>query len=257
MARLKGIGFGGVLVLVFLISLPIAAATNPASQGVIEGSGEADTPGLIPRGPIRIVGDSDFEEMGFAGDGSETNPYVIEGYLIEYNGVCINIAKTTAHFVVRDHSAKTIILELLSPKLESEISTNPQDDLVANLLRHNSLTVNSSNEFIFKALITHGLPVTRDMVEELSDLLANIGTWGEAEAHIASALKAAGLPLTPEVVHLFHSRVFNILESFIELRSLLQATPKDQLPDDLHGLFEDVEELLNDFLLEWQSSSAE
>jgi len=102
MARLKGIGFGGVLVLVFLISLPVAAVVYPASQGVVEGSGEADASAYIQRGPIRIVGDSDFEEMDFPGDGSEANPYIIEGYSIAYDGIGISVAKTAANFVVRN-----------------------------------------------------------------------------------------------------------------------------------------------------------
>ncbi|MHA2601500.1 MAG: right-handed parallel beta-helix repeat-containing protein, partial [Candidatus Thorarchaeota archaeon SMTZ1-83] len=102
MARLKGIGFGGVLVLVFVISLPVAAIVYPASQGVLAGSGEAEASTYVQRGPIRIVGDSDFEEMDFPGDGSEANPYIIEGYSIAYDGICISIAKTSVHFIVRN-----------------------------------------------------------------------------------------------------------------------------------------------------------
>ncbi|MFW9944446.1 MAG: NosD domain-containing protein [Candidatus Sifarchaeia archaeon] len=102
MARLRYTGFGSILVLVFLISLPVVAIVYPASQGVIEGNGEAASYAYTQHGPIRIVGDSDFEEMNFPGDGSEANPYLIEGYSIAYDGIGISIAKTSAYFVVRN-----------------------------------------------------------------------------------------------------------------------------------------------------------
>jgi ABC-type phosphate transport system substrate-binding protein len=53
-------------------------------------------------GTIRIDGDTDFATQagieGWSGDGSETNPYIIENYDINGtgNGTCIYIGNTTS-----------------------------------------------------------------------------------------------------------------------------------------------------------------
>lgn len=62
--------------------------------------------------PIKIDNDSDFAqtayEEGWAGDGTEDNPYIIEGYEINstiYEGPekhCIYIGNVTSHFIIRD-----------------------------------------------------------------------------------------------------------------------------------------------------------
>ena len=60
------------------------------------------------RDPIRIDGNEDFaekaEENGWPGDGSEDDPYVIEGYEIDGGGYRygIYIGNVTDHFVVRE-----------------------------------------------------------------------------------------------------------------------------------------------------------
>ncbi|MFO8109491.1 MAG: NosD domain-containing protein [Thermoplasmata archaeon] len=59
--------------------------------------------------PIRIDNNTDFADQasneGWAGNGSEGNPYIIEGYEIDGGGYsyCIYIGNTTDHFVVRDN----------------------------------------------------------------------------------------------------------------------------------------------------------
>lgn len=62
------------------------------------------------RDPIRIDDDDDFAsqagEEGWTGDGTEENPYVIEGYEIDgtNHGYCIFIGNTTVHFELRDNN---------------------------------------------------------------------------------------------------------------------------------------------------------
>ena len=68
---------------------------------------ENDTNNYIVREPIRIDGNDDFAAQaaaeGWPGDGSEGNPYVIEGYEINGTGYGygIYVGNTTVHFVVR------------------------------------------------------------------------------------------------------------------------------------------------------------
>ncbi|MFW6375873.1 MAG: Loki-CTERM sorting domain-containing protein [Thermoplasmatota archaeon] len=62
----------------------------------------------IPHSPIRINGNDDFEDQaesqGWAGNGTEDDPYIIQGYGIDggSSGNCIYIGNTTVHFVVKD-----------------------------------------------------------------------------------------------------------------------------------------------------------
>lgn len=58
---------------------------------------------ITPSNPFRINSDSDFATLGLSGDGSEENPYVIQGYGIngEGQGYCLYVGNTTAHFVVK------------------------------------------------------------------------------------------------------------------------------------------------------------
>ena len=60
-----------------------------------------------PHDPIDIVGNEDFtaqaESEGWPGDGSEADPFIIEGYEIEPNSDSgIDIESTSVHFIIRD-----------------------------------------------------------------------------------------------------------------------------------------------------------
>jgi len=53
--------------------------------------------------PIVILNDANFTDYGFQGNGSETNPYIIENYNISNStGKGISIEYTTKHFVIRN-----------------------------------------------------------------------------------------------------------------------------------------------------------
>jgi len=59
-----------------------------------------------PHDPISIDGDGDFAaqaaDEGWPGNGTEGNPYVIEGYEITRGHECIYLVRTRAHFIIRD-----------------------------------------------------------------------------------------------------------------------------------------------------------
>jgi len=71
---------------------------------LMEGTRKID--GYIPRKPIRIDSDSDFDQAHGVvdGDGTETDPYIIEGYSLNGSdyGYCIYVGNTSAEFIVRD-----------------------------------------------------------------------------------------------------------------------------------------------------------
>jgi parallel beta-helix repeat protein len=57
----------------------------------------------IPHSPIIINSNLDFESQGWSGNGTQNNPYVIDGLSIITDGeMCVNISNTDAFFVIKD-----------------------------------------------------------------------------------------------------------------------------------------------------------
>jgi len=65
-----------------------------------------------PHSRISISSDGDFAlqaaSEGWAGNGTESDPYIIEGYIISSDQSCIRITGTYVHFVIRDCILETI-----------------------------------------------------------------------------------------------------------------------------------------------------
>ncbi|MHA1303162.1 MAG: right-handed parallel beta-helix repeat-containing protein [Candidatus Heimdallarchaeaceae archaeon] len=57
----------------------------------------------LTRETIIINSDADFDKYDFKGNGSSTNPYLIEDFMISIFGPLILIANTTKHFVIRNN----------------------------------------------------------------------------------------------------------------------------------------------------------
>ncbi|MGD9381533.1 MAG: NosD domain-containing protein, partial [Candidatus Thorarchaeota archaeon] len=55
-----------------------------------------------PHSPIVITNESNFTDLGFPGNGSLTNPYMIQGLEISTSGDCISITDIRANFTIRD-----------------------------------------------------------------------------------------------------------------------------------------------------------
>jgi len=52
--------------------------------------------------PITITSNADLASQGFPGNGSASNPYLIEGYSIETSGECISISDTDVSVLIRN-----------------------------------------------------------------------------------------------------------------------------------------------------------
>ncbi|MFW9910667.1 MAG: nitrous oxide reductase family maturation protein NosD [Candidatus Thorarchaeota archaeon] len=57
---------------------------------------------ITPHAPIRISGNLDFISQGWSGNGTESDPYIIENLFISANEACINITDTDAFFKIKD-----------------------------------------------------------------------------------------------------------------------------------------------------------
>ena len=127
-------------VLITLLLLSVFLTIKPANV-MTTGRGSDSTfimLDLTSHDPIIIYQDTDFNETyGFPGNGSESNPYIIENYNISSNevdggygsgGYGMDIRFTTKHFVIRNcyieathHAIYTLQIEVNTSRIENNI----------------------------------------------------------------------------------------------------------------------------------------
>ncbi|MBD3157534.1 MAG: hypothetical protein GF309_01985 [Candidatus Lokiarchaeota archaeon] len=77
-------------------NIPYSSPNNPKKYaGEFSGS-------QIEHDPIVITSNADFETQGWPGNGSPSNPYMIENLEIPATETCINISNTDVHFEIRN-----------------------------------------------------------------------------------------------------------------------------------------------------------
>ncbi|MGY5861434.1 MAG: NosD domain-containing protein [Candidatus Thorarchaeota archaeon] len=113
-----------------------SAATEPQQSAVADSVGVKPDPRMAlaahtPHSRISINSDSAFAlqatSEGWAGNGTESDPYIIEGYIISSDQSCISISTTYVHFVIRD-----CILETISGGWDFGISLSQAHDGVVD-----------------------------------------------------------------------------------------------------------------------------
>jgi hypothetical protein len=110
-----------------------------------------------------------------------------------------------AQFVVRQPAGETgqpAVLQLLRAAAQPSTAAAAGPALAQSLLQAAGLPLSEANRLIAQALLTYGLPVTAGLAADLQRLLDGRKRWGEAEANLAAALKAAGLPLSEGALEL-------------------------------------------------------
>jgi len=94
-----------VLIVVMTLALQSLPWSTPAltqDSSLLMLSSSAQVLAYEPHEPIEITSDLDFAEQGWPGNGTQSDPYVIEGYEIQGPRNCIFISNTSAYFVVRN-----------------------------------------------------------------------------------------------------------------------------------------------------------
>jgi len=95
-----------VLLLCWIILnfMPNSFAPNPSSQVTydVDVYTQNIVSDLIQHDPITIQSNSDFESQGWPGNGTEVNPFIIEGLIITSDENCIHVSGTSVHFVIRN-----------------------------------------------------------------------------------------------------------------------------------------------------------
>jgi hypothetical protein len=167
--------------------------------------------------------------------------------------------RRTAQFIVRGLSDNVLTLQVADVQSgESAAPLASPPNPISELLKQVGLPVNEANELIARALIDHGLPVTPELAAELGQALAGLKQspegdlrWGQAEAQTAAALKAAGLPLSPESLALAGSHPAPLAESLLSLRAQLSSLSTTPLPARLSELVQNALRVLDQLNVDW------
>ncbi|MHA2179133.1 MAG: right-handed parallel beta-helix repeat-containing protein [Candidatus Thorarchaeota archaeon] len=101
------------ILFVFLLVTPLllAGVISPVQMEnvtlrVLESPSKTMTLSYVDHGVINLVGDDAFHTLAgtelWDGDGSETTPYIIEGYNFSIDGTCITLTNVSVYFEIRD-----------------------------------------------------------------------------------------------------------------------------------------------------------
>ncbi|MHA1958228.1 MAG: hypothetical protein ACW968_15025, partial [Candidatus Thorarchaeota archaeon] len=99
------------VITVLLLMFTVSPLSFPVSDSIPIGESnispiDIDTrfysPSFTSHSPITVVGNSGFDAKDWSGKGSESEPYVLEGVIIDSRiyGICISL--TTSYFVIRN-----------------------------------------------------------------------------------------------------------------------------------------------------------
>jgi hypothetical protein len=127
--------------------------------------------------------------------------------------------------------------------------------LAVRLLGQHNLRLSVDNLILARAVLQQGLPVTPGLLQELLGALSKLGPWGEAQASLAAALKAAGLPVTAESLALAARQGAQTGEALGQLISQLQSAGQN-LPPDLLKEIRQTLQMLADLVLRVDGNTA-
>lgn len=158
-----------------------------------------------------------------------------------------------AQFIVKG-SIDGVLQLAMAPTGESALASQPASTMAAlaqNLLVLNNIEISEQNVMIGKALLTHGLPVSQQMVDELSQALNGIVNWGQNEADMAVALKAGGMPLTENTLALALQTLPTLADSVSRLQAQLSSLVTGQAGPEIKQLAEQAVKLLQSATIDW------
>jgi hypothetical protein len=162
-----------------------------------------------------------------------------------------------AQFVVRDLTANNILLQLVSSAtIIPNFVEGESGDLAENLLKASGLPLTKENLTILRAMLSQGMNANPDVIAELSDVLSQLGSWGETEAGIAAALKNAGLPVSPDTIRLMKDSSAGLSSSISQLLEQLQSLTRQSQYPQLAQSARSVLDYLRSMILPWDSPPA-
>ena len=130
----------GIMIIMVASSLAIMPLVTGDSQSL-------NKINYIPHAPIEITSNADFASQGWPGNGTELNPWRIEGVMIDgdANGYCIKIDYTTDYFKIQNclllnASGNTIYYDS-EISLEQVENATIQDNVINNNFKGTSTVI--------------------------------------------------------------------------------------------------------------------
>lgn len=173
--------------------------------------------------------------------------YPVVAKLASQNQAAALKSQKYAQFIVSQVNDKEIILRFVQPDAqtgEANIKTGG-GDIAVRLMGEMGLEATSDQLVVTRALLGQNLAIAPDLLDEIVTVLNQGGEWGEAEAQLAAALKAAGLPLTPASLSTVSGhtlRIADILPEVIEQLNILIEKQSENSP--LRGMLDQVLSML-------------
>ncbi len=102
-----------------------------------------------------------------------------------------------------------------------------------------------------KALLSRGMPVTSDLLNELKQSLNGIPGWGQAEADLAASFKAAGMPLSNGTLALAMEHGPTLTEGSLRLQSMLTKLIDSSNSPEIVRLAKQALEVIQNGTINW------
>jgi hypothetical protein len=169
------------------------------------------------------------------------------------------LSQRSAQFIITQLSAEGMTLKLVTnnpPQASGAETAANGPEVAVRLLEQNNLPGTAKNLSLARAALNQHLPLTPGLFNELLGALAGYGTWGAAEAELAAALKAAGLPVTAESLAIASRQVAQTGEALGQLIVSLQNAGQGLPPELLKQINENLE-LLKTLVLQGDASPAQ
>lgn len=189
----------------------------------------------------------------------------IEGYPIVAQLASADQAATllpqqTAQFIVTQRTSQKLTLKIVNDDQAqgNQARSVPQGpELAARLLEQQKIPVTANHLVIARAMLKKHLPVSSLLLNEVSETLSAYGSRGSKEADLAAALKAAGLPLSPQSLQLASHQALQIGDSLARLLKKLTDIKDQDLPEDLLKQLSSNLQTLNALILNAEGESSQ
>ncbi len=163
--------------------------------------------------------------------------------------------RSLAQFVMSHAQDGRILLRLLDNPPASAAEGLPASDqsLAVRLLDVFNLPASASNLTIAQAALNQRLELLPGQLEAMLHALGSLPmpAWGEAEANLAAAVLAAGLPLTPQSLELAGRPGGQVAQGLAGLLSQLNLALQDNsLPPEFKELLQRVYKVLQEAVLD-------
>ncbi len=162
-------------------------------------------------------------------------------------------SRQSAQFIVTQVSGQAVTLKLV--RGEAAGTTSQAAELTGQILEAHNLPQTSETLTLARALLKQHLPVTPRLLSELNNALADYGAWGQAEADLAAAMKAAGLPVTAQSLTLAARQPVQTAEGLSQLIAALTQALSQNLPPELRRQINAGLQALNSLAVTWAGKS--